>query len=194
MKHYYWPAAGNRNNNMTAWGWCHYQWQCKYSVRTEWMTDQLPGAVLLDMLTVAQLSKTYPSFYEIQSLLLGSQHCQWILSWASASFILILSYHMKPKRILVSAICITLAKECMCSASTSFSGSVSMALSSSGQMKLHIPCRYDEPTQTPKKNQIWNLLGCKCEYTVLWMGLKLRKPDILHSLYYVNKCFQGTKW
>jgi len=61
---------------------------------------------------------------------------------------------MKPKRILVSAICITLAKECMCSASTSFSGSVSMALSSSGQMKLHIPCRYDEPTQTPKKNQI----------------------------------------
>jgi hypothetical protein len=37
----------------------------------------------------------------------------------------------------------------MCSASTSFSGSVSMAFSSSGQMKLHIPCRYCGPTQTP---------------------------------------------
>jgi hypothetical protein len=64
---------------------------------------------------------------------------------------------MKSERILVFAICttsiITLAKECICSASTSFSGSVSMALSSSGQMKLHIPCRYDEPTQTPMENQ-----------------------------------------
>jgi len=23
------------------------------------------------------------------------------------------------------------------------------------------------------------------------MGLKLRKPEILHGLYYVNKCFYG---
>jgi len=36
----------------------------------------------------------------------------------------------------------------MCSANTSFSGSVSMALRSSGQMKLHIPWRYCGPKQT----------------------------------------------
>jgi hypothetical protein len=48
----------------------------------------------------------------------------------------------------VGKVIVTMAKECMCSANTSFSGSVSMALSSSGQMKLHIPCRYCGPTHT----------------------------------------------